>query len=284
MRERARISHRAFEFFKDLIYEETGIALGPEKRYLLEVRLQKRLGELGLGQFDDYVSWLRSHSHPREEMDLLIDLVTIGETSFFRHGAHFRILKDIVFPTMAEGFPRRDNTLRAWSAGCSTGEEAFSIAMTFLDTALPSRHLKIKVFATDISNEAMQHAQKGFYKLSSFKNAPDYYMQKFFTRDTQGFQVHAPVRAAVTFSRMNLLEVRKVRLLPTMDVIFCRNVLMYFDAKARKAVLDLLKDRLRPGGYLFLGHQETLHTRDRYLRPEDIGSVVVYRRLIDGEG
>ncbi|MBI2061536.1 MAG: protein-glutamate O-methyltransferase CheR [Nitrospirae bacterium] len=279
---RARLGHKAFEFFKELVYEETGISLGPEKRYLLEARLQKRLSEFEFDQFDSYIQWLKSREHSRDEIDLLIETVTVGETSFFRHAAHFRILKEIVFPALAAGLPRKDNTLRLWSAGCSTGEEAYSLAMAFFETGLPSRGWRIKVFATDISRNSIRHAQGGVYKLSSFKNTPDVYTQKYFSRKDDQFILRPDIRTAVTFSRMNLLEVRKVRLLPSMDVVFCRNVLMYFDAKSRKSGMDLIMDRLRPGGYLFLGHQETLHSKHPQIRSEDIGSVLVYRRLVDG--
>ncbi|MBI2890091.1 MAG: protein-glutamate O-methyltransferase CheR [Nitrospirae bacterium] len=280
--QRPRLSHAGFDYLRDLVYEETGILLGLEKRYLLESRLKERLDQLGLTTLDDYTEWMKTRQESRAEREHLVDLLTTQETSFFRHGAHFQTLREGVFPRLVEGITARERPLRVWSAGCSTGEEAYSLVMTFLETRLPLQGWKIRVFATDVSKRALQRAQAGLYRVSSLKNTQEMYVRKYFTREEDGLLVLPAVREAVTFVNMSLLEVRKVRLLPAMDVVFCRNVVMYFDDKARRTAAEHMADRLRGGGYLFLGHQESIPMQDLPLRPEDHGRALVYRKVQDG--
>jgi chemotaxis protein methyltransferase CheR len=250
-----------FEVFRELVRSETGIALGPHKRALLEARLAKRLRALGLPTFSAYYTHLRRGDPYGEERTRFVNAVTTNETAFFRETAHFAHLEAEWLPArraLADaGGPRR---LRAWSAACSTGEEPYSIAMTWL-ASLDAARWDLRILATDIDTDVLTRAAAGIYRLEAVERLPTERVRRFFLRGVGrcdgSARIRPEVRDLVTFRRVNLLEAPwPIR--TQFDLIFCRNVLMYFDRPTQATLVARLERMLAPDGLLVLGHAENL--------------------------
>lgn len=251
-----------FEVFRELVRRETGIALGPQKRALLEARLAKRLRALGLATYGAYYAHLRRNDARGEERTHFVNAVTTNETAFFREAAHFTHLETEWLPALRAaadaGGPRR---LRIWSAACSTGEEPYSIAMTLLGALGDTSRWDLRVLASDIDTEVLARAAAGVYRLEAIERLPAERIRRFFLRGVgrQGgnVRVRPEVRELVTFRRLNLLDAPwPIR--TRFDLIFCRNVLMYFDRPTQATLVTRLERMLGPEGVLVLGHAENL--------------------------
>jgi chemotaxis protein methyltransferase CheR len=254
------IAEHEFRRFQALIAREAGIHLGPDKKALLVGRLRRRLVGLGLRSYSEYYH-LVSAGDPSECVRML-DLISTNETSFFREPRQFAFLKEHVLPRwIAEAATKqRARRLRAWSAACSTGKEPFSLAMVLLDHLAPSGWT-LEVLASDLSTQALKKAALATYPIEDAKEIPRHYLHRFMLRgrmSQQGQMRTAPaVREIVTFRRINLNDAT-YSIQGPFDLILCRNVLMYFELAVKTRVLDQLLDLLAPGGYLFLGHAESL--------------------------
>ncbi len=265
-----------FILLRSLVRERTLISLPLSSKKQVEFRLRKKLGENSLKDFQRYLDLLRS-GEETEEYYQLIDAVTIKETRFFRNEKQFVVLETEVLPELLQATER--STLRIWSAACSTGEEAYSIAMVvdrFLATPA-ARGMTVEILASDLNREVVHRAVQGLYpKPQVMKDVPRDFL-RYFQEVSEGWmQVEEGLRRRVTFFTHNLrhpaIPVREA------DIIFCRNVLIYFEPEARRQVLQRLHKALRPGGKLFLGDGETLGTidRDRLFEPI-IGKVLYYQ-------
>jgi len=245
-----------FALFQWLICAASGIALGPQKKTLLMARLSPRMRALGIRSFSEYYRRLTAPDGDAE-LTQMLDCICTNETRFFREPRQFEFLKGDVSDALCRGRPRR---LRVWSAGCSTGEEPYSIAMTLVHH-LPASGFSLEIMASDLSTRALDHARRAIWPLARATEIPAEYFQNYMLRGTgpqQGNMKVAPeIRRLVSFSRDNLAHPTPPRL-GRFDVIFCRNVLIYFNAETRAAVLSRLLSWLNPQGYLFLGHAETL--------------------------
>jgi chemotaxis protein methyltransferase CheR len=247
-----------FHLLRDFIYQHCGLFFSEESKYLLEKRLNKRLTELRLPSFRDYYYQLRYGQNCEQELAEAINLLTTNETYFFREDFQLRAFTDEVVPELVRKKQTNgDQSLRIWSAGCSSGEEPYTLAMLLLENPL-LQDWTIDIIGTDISHRVLKIARDGLYGQNSFRTTPEKFRQRYFTQTEQKWQISSKVKELVSISHLNFFDVNKVALLGKMDAIFCRNVIIYFDHEAKKRVVRTLYDRLFPGGYLLLGHSESL--------------------------
>jgi chemotaxis protein methyltransferase CheR len=254
------LSAEQFALFQRFIHDEAGIYLSDAKQSLLVSRLGRRLRELGLSSFGDY--YRLATSSARGEIVHLLDAISTNETSFFREPKQFELLAQRILPAWAAeaAAGRRPRRLRVWSAACSTGEEPFSVAMALRDGLGPAWDLQI--LASDLSTRALAQARGALWAIEQARDIPQAYLKTFMLRGTGPavgqMRAGPAIRSLIRFERVNLNDERWPVGGP-FDMIFCRNVLIYFDAAGRRRTVHRLLERLVPGGYLFLGHAEGLH-------------------------
>lgn len=260
-----------FTAFADLVHERGGISLNDSKRALVARRLNARLRDLGVGSLGEYVDIVRADASGQETVTML-DLIATNETHFFRERPHFDFLETRIYPRwLAEASAgRREKRIRAWSAACSTGQEPYSLAMQLLKF-FPSRDgWELDIQATDISTHALDIARRGEWAIDKAGEIPPDYLERFMLRGVGErigrMRIAKELRDLVHFSRHNLHE-PPYPVPGAFDLIFCRNVLIYFSAEGRAAVIERLSERLAPGGLLFVGHAESLHAHRKSLRP-----------------
>jgi chemotaxis protein methyltransferase CheR len=242
-----------FEKISQLVYRMTGINLHPGKQQLVKARLTKRLRVLGLKSFDEYMEYLEG-DNLNGELVALIETMTTNKTSFFREPQHFDYLNRQIVPKI------RNRRIRVWSAGCSSGEEPNSIAILLNETIQSIILWDIRILATDLSSRMLAYARKGIYDIKSLQDMPPLLISKYFkcieTSPVRRYQIIEPLRRLIQFARLNLMGEWPMR--GTFDVIFCRNVMIYFDKPIREQLVNRFWKLLNPGGYLFVGHSESL--------------------------
>lgn len=254
------ITTREFLSFQEMIYREAGIWLSEAKQSLLTGRLSRRLRALGLQRFSEYYDRVMVD---QEERWTMLDFITTNETRFFREPVHFRFLDQSVLPAWkaAANAGKRSRTIRVWSAGCSTGQEPYSLAMMMVDHFPPSRNWSIEILATDLSRRALAVAEEGIWKVEKGREIPKHYLRAYTLKGVganKGKIKAAPSIRVIRFMRLNLNDTVAPGF-GQFDLIFCRNVLIYFDVESRKRVVQRLIRHLAPDGFLFLGHAETLN-------------------------
>lgn len=248
-----------FEKISRLVYEKCGINLHDGKKELVAARLGKRLREGNFPSFSDYYRYVTTEEGT-EELVRMIDSISTNLTYFFREESHFTRLSNVL-PTMGEiAAGKRGHTkLRIWSAGCSTGEEPYSLAITALE-CLNNRPVEVKILATDISTIVLKKAMGGIYPVDKTKNVPLPLLKKYFQQGTgklTGYnRVRKEIRDMVNFKRFNLMDIPPQS--AHFDVIFCRNVMIYFDKPTQETLVNNLYNSLSEGGYFFIGHSESL--------------------------
>lgn len=273
------LSARDFTRLRELILAETGIQLNAEKRTMLEVRVKRRLRELGIGSYAQYCSYLFSRDGKREEMVPLIDVVTTNKTDFFREPRHFDFLRDQALEELerrAEGRP-----LQIWSAGCSSGEEPYTLAMVLSEYGMQRPGFRFRILATDISTTVLAKAMCAIYTEEMIAPVPKSLRHKYFLRSrdrsSERVKVVPELRQFVDFRRLNFMDA-DYGITEKVDAIFCRNVLIYFDRSTQEQILTKLCAQLIPSGYLFVGHSDSLH----YMRlPVVPVAPALYRRTDD---
>jgi len=259
-----RLKKAQFETISQLVYRTAGINLHPGKQELVKARLTKRLRALGLKSLDAYMEYLR-HDSPKEELSALVDVMTTNKTSFFREPQHFDYLCRQIVPKL------RDRKVRLWSAGCSSGEEPYSIAI-LLNERIPDLSLwDFRILATDLSNRMLERAQHGIYE-QSCRDVPPLFISKYFkclgTNGARCYQIIERLRRQVQFARLNLVGEWPMK--GPFDVIFCRNVMIYFDKPTQEQLVSRFWNLLKPGGHLLVGHSESLagsQHRFHYVQP-----------------
>ncbi|TVQ35285.1 MAG: protein-glutamate O-methyltransferase CheR [Spirochaetaceae bacterium] len=269
------LSEDAFEKFRDLIYSESGIHFSSSNRTILESRVRERLHRAKL---PDPMTYYRSISADSDELKSLLDSVSTNLTRFFRNTAHFEAFEYSVIPSLIRAKRGRgEHTVRIWSAGCSTGEEPYTIAMVGRQLLPPT--LDLEVVATDISLRSLMVGKEGFYGQSQVSGVPVHYLNRYFTRTVNGYRVIDDVRKMVQFGYHNLKHDSGMR---NLDVVFCRNVLTYFDEAAQKATIDRFWEAMAPHSFLFIGHSESLfgmQTRFEFLKTD---WACIYRKNAPG--
>ena len=257
-----------FDRFSEMIQQECGIKMPASKKTMLEARLRKRLRALGLPDFELYCDYVFGPGGFEHELVHLLDVVTTNKTDFFREGVQFEYLLRTALPTLVERGLR--GPLRAWSAGCSTGEEAYTLAMVLEEFRSQRRGFEYQILATDLSTRVLQAAARGVYRDDRIEPVPAALRARYIMRSrdrAQGLvRVHPDLRARVSFQRLNFRD-QEYDVGPPLDVVFCRNVLIYFEKDFQRELLLRLIARIAPGGYLFLGHTESIHGMGRPVAP-----------------
>ena len=256
-----------FERLRALVYENSGISLKETKEAMVSARLAKRMRVLGINTHKQYLRYIEQDVSGNE-ITRFLDVIATNVTSFFREIQHFDFFKTILSNWIANGKTK----IRVWSAAASTGEEALSIAMTILDT-IGERQCDFKILATDISTSVLASAQKGLYETTQMHNVPEAFRRRFFvpvkTPSGAGFQAREELMQHIVYRRLNLSRT-PFPMRGQLDIVFCRNVMIYFDEATRKSLVEEIYRQLLPGGYLLTGHAESLSslkTDFTYIRP-----------------
>ncbi len=265
-----------FRLLRDLIHEHCGIYFRDELRYLVERRLGPRLRVHGLADFDAYHRFLRYDRQRRAELDSAVEALTTNETYFYREPHQLRAFATEILPMVAAA-RRQERRLRIWSAGCSTGEEAYTIAILVRDSGLFDGW-DVNVFGSDIARRVLAVARSGAYGSHAFRAPEAAAIKRWFRPEGAKWLVDDAIRSLVSFGHLNLLDEGMMGLVGRMDVVFCRNVMIYFDIPARKRVLRMFHDKLADGGFLLLGHSESLLNVTADFQLAHLKNDLVYRK------
>jgi chemotaxis protein methyltransferase CheR len=266
------ISAEDFRLLRDIIRERFGIYYDDQKQFLLLSRLQTRLSKRSLTNYADYVKFLRFGAERESEFRDLASVLSNNETYFFRERAQVKALCGNIL-TELQGFSPR---VRVWSAACSSGEEPYSLAMSLLETGRIAES-NISIRATDISPRVLEMCERGYYRALSFRATEPAMVQRYFTVSGDGFIIADRIKRLVQFASLNLMDERKIAAFGPVDAIFCRNVLIYFDKPTQKRVVESFARALRAGGYLFLGHAESLFALTDLYEPVVQPESIAYR-------
>jgi chemotaxis protein methyltransferase CheR len=259
------LSAREFDQIRRLAYDHFGLDLREGKQTLVSARLGKKIREMNLHSYQEYYRHVMEDP-TGEALISLVDALTTNHTSFFREAAHFEFLRQTVMPSL-----RSRGRISIWSAACSTGEEPYSIAFSLLDE-LGQDFSRVRILATDISTRVLAAAGRGIYAADRFEGIPAHQLRRYVLRGagrfSNSYQVKPELRSAVEFRRLNLME--PFSHMGAFPVIFCRNVMIYFDKTTQQDLVNRLAACLEPGGYLLIGHAESLNGVEhplRYVRP-----------------
>lgn len=262
------LSNRDFARLRELISKQAGIQVGQEKQTMLEVRIGRRLKELKIDSYGDYCEYLFGPRGMKEELVSLIDAVTTNKTDFFREPKHFEFLTAKALDEMTERAPGKP--IFFWSAGCASGEEPYTLAMVLSEYALMHPGFRFRILATDISTAVLKKAERGIYSEEVASAIAPCLRQRYLMRSrdhSSGLvRVVPELRGAIEFRRLNFMD-SDYGCIDRADGIFCRNVMIYFDRPTQERILGRLVRHLVPGGYLFVGHAETLHDMNLPLAP-----------------
>jgi|TARA_B100000029_G_C17605110_1_gene967145 chemotaxis protein methyltransferase CheR len=264
------MTERDFDEIAALALKHTGIVLGRHKANMVYGRIARRLRQTGYRNFADYLAYLKDNF--RDESTNFINLITTNLTSFYREPHHFDFLRDTVIPELKK---KSDKKVRIWSSGCSIGQEAYTIAFTLAEAHLASS-FDVKILATDLDSNVVSTGAEGIYPADSLMSVPDDTVERFFEKNRAGNQVRVKksMRDLVHFKRLNLLEGWPMK--GKFDVIFCRNVVIYFNRETQKTLFNRYADYLPVGGYLIIGHSESLNgLTDRF---KSVGNTI-YQKI-----
>ncbi|MBK7980603.1 MAG: protein-glutamate O-methyltransferase CheR [Ignavibacteriae bacterium] len=274
-----KLSPQSFEEWRKYIYDLSGIYFQDNKKYLLESRLQKRIKHLKIDTFEQYLQYLKTNPKKEEEKKQLFEAITINETYFFRNQPQLDALVGSIIPELMTKKTFGIQKLRIWSAASSSGEEAYSIAMMLNEMILPKYpNLSIEIFGTDINYAVVETAQKGIFKEYSIRNTPPMYLKKYFHKIDNNYVIDPKIKNMVSFKIMNLYDESAIRILNKSDIIFCANVLIYFDQESKIKVVNSLYNNLNPEGYLFIGYSETLHGISKAFRLVSFSKTIGYKK------
>jgi chemotaxis protein methyltransferase CheR len=265
-----------FRLLRDQIYKRSGIWFNDTSKYLLQKRLSPRARELNFDSFQKYFYFLQYDPRADAEFDQIFDLVTTNETYFFREPAQLSAFIEEIVPDLLSR--KTIKKIRIWSAGCSSGEEPYSLAILLQDAGWYD-HATFEIFASDINQQVLAKARKGTYRESAFRATAPHLRERYFTRnDDSSWRISDEIRNRVSFGRLNLYDEARVSLLGHLDVIFCRNVIIYFDDASKRHVVSNFYNRISDGGYLLLGHSESLISLSTQFKLRHLKHDMVYQR------
>ncbi len=307
MKNRSEMSDLEYEIWCELVHKRCGIFFTPSRRHFLQSRLWERMQALNMISYSEYYHYVLYNPQGNDEWGLLLDLLLNNESSFFRHMPSFDALTEHVLPALMPARRRQGtNTLSFWSAGCANGQEAYSLAMAVHEIVRPDemRLWQVKVWATDISQRSLNKARNGRYKPYDIRNMPSLYQKKYMCRSENGtrqlktgdrqlktgdrqldadgrtlYKITDVIRQMVQFSTLNLADPDSYRL-PGQDVIFCQNVLIYFQPQDRLDIVTRLCSQLNPGGYLFLAPAEMVGLKLPDIRLVRLEDSLIYQRSL----
>jgi chemotaxis protein methyltransferase CheR len=260
------LNEKHFKKVSQLVYRFSGINLKDGKEALVRARLMKRLRALGMGSFEEYLKYIERDDRGGEELGCMIDVMTTNKTSFFREVEHFNYLRENILPEL------KGQRLRFWSAACSSGEEPFSLAILLMENVPQIKTMDVRILATDISANMLHKARRGVYEEGTLRDVPRPLLQKYFIKVQKqqplAYQVKDDVSSIVQLTWLNLMDSWPMKGL--FNVIFCRNVMIYFDRPTQQKLINRFWELIEPGGYLFVGHSESLSAishKFKYIRP-----------------
>jgi len=280
LRKSVQISDDEFVQLRDFIYDKSGIFVDIKRKYLFESRFSKRLAELGLHTFADYVNYLKFDSKKSQELTKLFEMVTTNETSFFRDMKQLDAFRDHVLKSVIDAQRKAGKKeLTIWSAGCSSGEEPYTLSIIIQEALGPElAHWNVRINSADLSQAMINKAKAGIYPEYSFKTTPDEYRKKYFTPEGDMWKIKPEVTKLVRFQQLNLNDRAMLKRVPRSHIVFCRNVVIYFDLDMKKRVVTSFYDNLTPGGFLMLGHSETLHKVSKTFKPVYHPGTIAYQK------
>ncbi|MDR1243491.1 MAG: protein-glutamate O-methyltransferase CheR [Deltaproteobacteria bacterium] len=272
------VSDDEFKQLHDFIYKESGIFIAENRKYLIENRLSNRLKELNLKNFGEYYYYLRFDARKKEEMAKLFESITTNETSFYRNPPQLQVFQDVILKkTLDKLRSARTKTLRIWSAGCSTGEEPYTLAIMLHEVLRAEIGTwDIKINAMDLSLAVLGSARHGLYTEYALRTTPKEIINKYFVPKGSQFEIKPELKHLIHFMQGNLSDRLSLKRVERSHIVFCRNVIIYFDDEMKKQVISSFYDNLLPGGYMFIGHSESLHNISRSFKPEYHPGAIVY--------
>ena len=279
-RKELKVTDEEFRQLRDFIYAQCGIFIGENRKYLIENRLATRIKELNLTSYSEYYNFLRFDTNKRAELSRLFEAVTTNETSFYRNPPQLQIFQEVVLKDMLDKQRKlNQRKLRIWSAGCSTGEEPYTIAI-ILHELLKQEMLTwdIKITANDLSEAVLASARRGVYSEYTLRTMPKELVSKYFTQEANQYKLEPKLKHLVSFGQINLNDKLQLARVERSHIVFCRNVIIYFDDDMKRRVISAFYDNLLPGGALLIGHSESLHNISRALTPEHHKGTIVYRK------
>jgi len=273
------MSAEDFRLIKEFVVELFGLVLDEGREGFLALKLVPRLGALRLSSFAEYYAYLKYAPHRQEEYQHFISLITNNETYFFREEAQLDVLAREILPALKEKkYKDGQRRLRIISAGCSSGEEVYTLAMILLESGHFLWDWDIMVTGIDIDAQIIAKADKGVYTGRAFQTTPPHIIDRYFSRCAEGMQVRESLRRITGFTRGNLLELENLLQAGSADIIFCRNVLIYFNEASARQIVASFAQLLRPEGLLFLGHSESLARISAQYLPERFPGAIIYRK------
>lgn len=252
------MSDTQFDRIRQIVYKKSGIHFQDQKKYVLESRLSRRLEELGLNSYDQYILFLTAGPYQTEEFQEMFNRITINETSFFRNEPQLNVFEQQILPDLLQ--KRNDKKiLRVWSSACSSGDEPYTLAIQIHRTlGVRLADWRIEILGTDISENALAIARSGRYTHYNVRSLSDDLINRYFKRVESFYQIDPTIQSMVRFEKLNLKDGLAAKRFGVWDVIFCRNVLIYFDDEMKTHCAKLFHDQLQDDGTLFIGHSETL--------------------------
>ncbi len=275
-----KISDQDFSQLRDFIYSQSGIYIADNRKYLLENRLVSRLKDLNLKTFSEYHYFLQYDPGRKLELNRLFEVITTNETSFYRNPPQLKVFQDYVLKDVLDKLrSARSKRLRIWSAGCSTGEEPYTIAI-ILHEVLKSelRSWDIKITANDLSEAVLATARRGYYSEYALRTTPKEIIGRYFDKEDKQYKLKSEVKRLVSFGQINLSDRLQLKRVERSQIVFCRNVIIYFDDDMKKSVINAFYDNLLPGGNLLIGHSESLHNISRTFKPKHHPGAIVYTK------
>lgn len=275
------IAEEELERFQDFFYRRTGIVFGAAKRYFVERRLKDRIGATATGSLRSYLLHLKYEDGAGEELQRLINAMTVNETYFYREEYQFRCLVNSILPELLAERPRsEDQPIRLWSLPCSTGEEAYSLAIQLLENWREVDRHDVEIVASDIDTRVLADARAGVYDDRAVQYLPEAVKARYFSRTAEArWRILDDLRSSIDFTSVNITDRREMRRhTGRFDVIFCRNLLIYFDDVSRRQAAEALFDALRPGGFVCLGHSESMSRISSLFTIRKFPDAIVYQR------
>lgn len=273
------ISDEDFQKFREFFYRKTGIQFEPSKRYFVDKRLIDRIIATGNDSFRSYFTLLRFQASS-EELQQLTNLMTVNETYFFREEYQFKCLVNSILPDIVKG-KFENSPIRIWVIPSSSGEEPYSIALYLLEYWAGINNWDIEIISSDIDTKILAQARQGLYSARSVQQLPAKLLMQYFQKTAAGHQICEDLRQSVEFTRVNLSERADTRAYRNFDIIFCRNLLIYFDDVSRKTAAETFYDALKPGGYICLGHSESMSRISSLYKVRKFPEAIVYQKPLE---